>query len=74
MTDVAGSLPGQAPAARPARSLFEQDAQTQARNAAERRFRLYGVAALLVGLAVLVTLLATILAVLVAGAVATALA
>lgn len=60
MTDVLGALPA-GPGARAARSLFEQDPRTRARNNAEWRFRAYGIAALLLGLAVLVTLLSTIL-------------
>ncbi|WP_347138293.1 phosphate ABC transporter permease PstA [Paracoccus sp. SSK6] len=42
-------------------SLLEQDARTKARNAAEKRFRLYGVAAIAISMIALVVLLATIL-------------
>lgn len=59
MTDLpAGAIPA---APRPARSILEPDARTRARNRAETRFRAYGLAALLVGLAFLAILLATIL-------------
>ncbi|MDQ1901423.1 phosphate ABC transporter permease PstA [Paracoccus sp. WLY502] len=49
-----------APDRKPA-SLLEQDARTKARNAAERRFRLYGIAAIAISMIALVVLLATIL-------------
>jgi phosphate transport system permease protein len=42
-------------------SLLQQDARTKARNAAEKRFRLYGVAAIAISMIALVVLLATIL-------------
>ena len=42
--------------ARPQRSIIATDARTRARNAAERRFRAYGVAAICAGLAFLVVL------------------
>jgi phosphate transport system permease protein len=42
-------------------SLLQQDARTKARNAAEKRFRLYGVAAVAISMIALVVLLATIL-------------
>jgi phosphate transport system permease protein len=55
MTDTA--RPG------PARgSLFNLDARTRRRNAAEARFRIYGLAAVCIGIAALVLLLASILA------------
>ncbi len=55
MTDViAGAVPA-------AKSLIEPDARTRARNAAERRFRMMGIAAILIGLLALVTLLASVL-------------
>ncbi|MCC1492662.1 phosphate ABC transporter permease PstA [Cognatishimia sp. F0-27] len=52
-----------APAASPRarRSLMETDAHTAKRNAAEKRFRLYGVAAICAGLFFLVVLLTSIL-------------
>ncbi|GGF62904.1 phosphate transport system permease protein PstA [Paracoccus acridae] len=50
------ALPDRKPA-----SLLEQDARTKARNAAEKRFRLYGVAAIAISMIALVVLLATIL-------------
>ncbi|MCZ0961285.1 phosphate ABC transporter permease PstA [Paracoccus sp. EF6] len=46
---------------KPSASLLEQDARTKARNAAEKRFRLYGVAAIAISMIALVVLLATIL-------------
>jgi phosphate transport system permease protein len=42
-------------------SILQQDAQTKKRNAAEARFKLYGLAAIGVGLAMLILLLVTIL-------------
>lgn len=51
-----------APAAnRPRRSLLAEDRAMQRRNAAERRFRLYGLAAIVVGIVALVVLLASVL-------------
>lgn len=55
MTDLTAGLP-HAP-----RSLFEADARTRRRNAAEARFRLYGMAAVAVGILALVFLLVSIL-------------
>ena len=46
---------------RPKKSLMSEDARTKKRNAAERRFRNYGLAAICTGLAFLVTLVAAIL-------------
>lgn len=46
---------------RPARSIYEPDARTRARNRAEARFRAYGLGALLIGLFFLVLLLGSIL-------------
>ena len=43
------------------RSLFEADARTRRRNAAETRFRLYGMAAVATGILALVFLLVSIL-------------
>ncbi|MEI4470424.1 phosphate ABC transporter permease PstA [Frigidibacter sp. MR17.24] len=59
MTDA--SLP-HAGAARPARksSLLELDARTRSRNAAERRFRAYGLAAVSAGVIALIVLLVSI--------------
>ncbi len=57
MTDAA--MPHAGPA--PAKSLHTPDARTRKRNAAERRFRLYGMAAVGAGLAALVVLLISIL-------------
>ena len=58
MTDMTASP---ASPARKAKSLYEIDARTKRRNAAETRFRLYGLAAIGTGLAALVVLLITIL-------------
>ena len=55
MTDLSQTAP------RARASLYAADARTRARNAAERRFRLYGMAAVSVGLIVLVFLLVSIL-------------
>ena len=55
MTDVSAGLP-QAP-----RSLFEADARTRRRNAAEARFRFYGMAAVAAGILALVFLMVSIL-------------
>lgn len=43
------------------RSLFEPDARTRRRNAAETRFRLYGMAAVTAGILALIFLLTSIL-------------
>ena len=48
-------------APRPQKSLMSEDARTKKRNASERRFRYYGIAAICAGLAFLVTLVAAIL-------------
>ncbi|WP_299700165.1 phosphate ABC transporter permease PstA [uncultured Tateyamaria sp.] len=47
--------------ARPSRSLIHEDARTKKRNASERRFRAYGIAAIFTGLFFLAALLAAIL-------------
>ena len=60
MTDMPLSSSAALPDRKPA-SLLEQDARTKARNAAEKRFRLYGVAAIAISMIALVVLLATIL-------------
>ena len=54
------SLPGQG-AGRPANSLLVQDARTKKRNAAEKRFEIYGMIAVGLGLLALVVLLSSIL-------------
>lgn len=61
MSDIAGNHDA-SPAGRPAKkgSLLEQDARTRKRNAAEARFKFYGIAAILVGLTMLCVLVATI--------------
>ncbi len=59
MTDMAA--PSAAPARAPLRSLYVQDARTSRRNRQEARFRIYGIAAIGVGLLALVVLLTTIL-------------
>ncbi|MFD1910892.1 phosphate ABC transporter permease PstA [Halodurantibacterium flavum] len=56
MTDATAS----SPAHRPAKSLLEPDSRTRRRNAAERRFRAYGLTAILIGIAALVVLLTTV--------------
>ena len=53
MTDVAIS---------PTKSIYNPDARTRRRNAAEQRFRLYGLSAVIVGLVALVILLWSVLA------------
>ncbi|WP_374299645.1 phosphate ABC transporter permease PstA [Paracoccus sp. (in: a-proteobacteria)] len=60
MTDMPLSPSAAVPDRKPA-SLLEQDARTKSRNAAEKRFRLYGVAAIAISMIALVVLLATIL-------------
>ncbi|WP_306753586.1 phosphate ABC transporter permease PstA [Paracoccus actinidiae] len=60
MTDMPLSQPVAVPDRKSA-SLLQQDARTKARNAAEKRFRLYGVAAIAISMIALVVLLATIL-------------
>ena len=47
--------------ARPAKSLAHEDARTKKRNAAERRFRAYGIGAICTGMFFLIALLAAIL-------------
>jgi len=61
MTDAA-NLPDATPSARPAHaSIMVADAQTKRRNAAEARFKAYGLAAVLLGLTFLVMLFFSIL-------------
>ncbi len=57
MTDMTNAA---APAAAPKSSLLQQDARTRRRNAAETRFKAYGIAAIAVGLVMLAILLVTI--------------
>ena len=57
MTDAAAA----APAARPARSLLDEDRAMKRRNAAEKRFRAYGLTAIGVGVLALVILLTSVL-------------
>lgn len=54
MTDTTQSTPR-------AGSLFARDARTDRRNAAEKRFRFYGLTAIAIGLVMLITLVTTIL-------------
>jgi phosphate transport system permease protein len=62
MTDLsANPAGGGAPAAKTGGSLYTSDARTRRRNAAEKRFRLYGMVAVGIGLAFVVALLAVIL-------------
>ncbi len=60
MTDIS-QTPGAAPAA-PSKhgSLFEKDARTKKRNAAESRFKMYGIAAIGIGLLMLIVLVTNI--------------
>ncbi|WP_170751200.1 phosphate ABC transporter permease PstA [Ruegeria lacuscaerulensis] len=60
MTDISQTL-GSAPAA-PSKhgSLFEKDARTKKRNAAESRFKMYGIAAIGIGLLMLIVLVTNI--------------
>lgn len=60
MTDATANSPEAAPERKHAASLLAADARTRRRNAAERRFRMYGVAAIGVGLVFLVILLTSI--------------
>ncbi|WP_372805564.1 DUF3333 domain-containing protein, partial [Loktanella salsilacus] len=59
MTDL--NTTGAAPGPRKKTSLMVQDARTKKRNAAEKRFRLYGVLAIGIAVLALVTLLASVL-------------
>ncbi|MEL7131650.1 MAG: DUF3333 domain-containing protein, partial [Pseudomonadota bacterium] len=58
MTDASMNTPE---AARPKSSLVHEDVRTKKRNAAERRFRTYGIAAICTGLFFLIALLTAIL-------------
>ncbi|MEL7212114.1 MAG: phosphate ABC transporter permease PstA [Pseudomonadota bacterium] len=58
MTDLSA---GGIPTDRPKSSLLTEDARTKKRNAAERRFKMYGLGAVLLGVAALVMLLISIL-------------
>ncbi len=60
MTDIS-QTPATAPAAKPKNgSLFEKDARTKRRNAAEGRFKMYGIAAIGIGLLMLIVLVTNI--------------
>ncbi|WP_170413205.1 phosphate ABC transporter permease PstA [Ruegeria atlantica] len=60
MTDMS-QIPGAAPTAKPkGGSLFEKDARTKRRNAAESRFKMYGIAAIGIGLLMLIVLVTNI--------------
>jgi len=59
MTDISSS-PAAAPKRKPRQSLLTQDARTAKRNRAETRFKLYGIAAIAIGLLMLAILLVTI--------------
>ncbi|MTH99207.1 phosphate ABC transporter permease PstA [Roseibium sp. RKSG952] len=60
MTDIS-QTPGAAPTAKPkSGSLFEKDARTKRRNAAESRFKMYGIAAIGIGLLMLIVLVTNI--------------
>ncbi|WP_151717945.1 phosphate ABC transporter permease PstA [Gemmobacter serpentinus] len=58
MSDATSQMPA---AARPKHSLFEPDARTRRRNAAETRFRFFGASAIVVAVLALVILLASVL-------------
>ena len=60
MTDLNTS--GAAPGPRPKTSLMVQDARTKKRNAAERRFRMYGIIAIGIAVLALVSLLTSVVA------------
>ena len=60
MTDLNTS--GAAPGPRPKISLMVQDARTKIRNAAERRFRMYGIIAIGIAVLALVSLLTSVVA------------
>jgi phosphate transport system permease protein len=60
MTDLNTS--GAAPGPRPKISLMVQDARTKKRNAAERRFRMYGIIAIGIAVLALVSLLTSVVA------------
>ncbi|OWU83599.1 phosphate ABC transporter permease [Oceanicola sp. 22II-s10i] len=57
MTDAATPMPGATPGKRSSGSLLELDARTRKRNAAEARFKIYGIIAIGIGLLFLVALL-----------------
>ena len=60
MTDIS-QTPGAVPAAKPkGGSLFEKDSRTKRRNAAEGRFKMYGIAAIGIGLLMLIVLVTNI--------------
>ncbi|WP_170557309.1 phosphate ABC transporter permease PstA [Ruegeria atlantica] len=60
MTDISHT-PDAAPTAQPkGGSLFEKDARTKRRNAAESRFKMYGIAAIGIGLLMLIVLVTNI--------------
>ncbi|WP_299660353.1 phosphate ABC transporter permease PstA [uncultured Ruegeria sp.] len=59
MTDIS-QTPDTSSTAKPKGSLFDKDARTKRRNAAEGRFKLYGIAAIGIGLLMLVVLVTKI--------------
>jgi len=61
MSDATMPNAAPAPATTPKSSLLTEDARTRRRNAAERRFRAYGIAAIATGLVFLVLLLGSII-------------
>ncbi|PRY26785.1 phosphate ABC transporter membrane protein 2 (PhoT family) [Aliiruegeria haliotis] len=61
MTDASANTPATPRPGKHAGSLLEQNARTLRRNAAERRFRAYGLSAIVIGVTALVVLLASIL-------------
>jgi phosphate transport system permease protein len=60
MTDATSNTPGAAPRPGPKSSLLQLDHRVRRRNAAEARFRAYGIAAVAIGLVFLVLLLVAI--------------
>ncbi len=60
MTDATHTGPAAATPGRSTKSLYDLDARTRRRNAAEKRFRIYGIVAIATGLLFLVILLGSI--------------
>ena len=60
MTDATAPLGSEAPKSKHAASLFDEDARTKKRNAAEKRFQMYGIGAIGIGIFFLVVLLVSI--------------
>ena len=60
MTDATAPLGSEVPKSKHAASLFDEDARTKKRNAAEKRFQMYGIGAIGIGIFFLVVLLVSI--------------